>query len=214
MAQPLALFTAAETFPFGVALGLLVGIAVIEGIGAFLAASPSAWLEDLIPHKDIDADGIIDGPLGWLHVGKVPLLVLLILFLLGFALGGYVLQMFARGVLGGYVPALLAAAPAVLIGLSTVRGLGALIAHIVPKDESSAVSDQTLIGRAGIVMGATARAGLAAQVRIRDAHGRAHYLMVEPDVDGEEFPEGTAVLIVKKVGAIYRGIRNPHPDLL
>jgi hypothetical protein len=55
---------------------------------------------------------------------------------------------------------------------------------------------------------------MAGQVRIRDAFGRAHYLMVEPDLDDEQFPAGTAVLIVKKVGAIYRGIRNPHPDLL
>jgi len=210
----LSLFTAPETLPFGVALGLMVGIAVIEGIGAFVAASPSGWLEDLLPAKDLDADGIIDGPLGWLHCGKVPMLVLLILFLLGFAMGGYVLQLFARGMLGAFAPAWIMSIPAFLIGLSTVRGVGALIAHIVPKDETSAVSEQTLIGRAGIVTGGTAKHGLAGQVRVRDAYGRPHYLMVEPDLEGEEFPDGTAVLIVKKVGAIYRGIRNPHPDLL
>lgn len=214
MTQPFSLFTAVETLPFGVALGIIVGIAVIEGVGAFLATSPSAWLEELLPQKDLDADGIIDGPLGWLHVGKVPLLVLLILFLLGFALGGYILQLFARGLLGGYMPAWIASVPAFLIGLSTVRGLGALIAYIVPKDETSAVSDQTLIGRTGVVSGGVAKRGLAAQVRIRDAYGRAHYLMVEPDLDDDEFAEGTAVLIVKKAGAIYRAIRNPHADLL
>lgn len=214
MAQTFALFTAAETLPFGVALGILVGIAVVEGIGAFFAASPSAWLEDLLPDKDLDVDGVIDGPLGWLHVGKVPLLVLLILFLAGFGLSGYVLQLFARGIFGGYAPAWLASVPAVLFGLSTVRGLGALIARIVPKDETTALSEQTLIGRAGILVGGTARPGLAGQVRVRDAYGRAHYVMVEPDIEDEQFTEGTAVLIVKKVGATYRGIRNPHPDLL
>jgi len=214
MAQPFALFTAAETFPFGVALGLLVGIAIIEGIGAFLAVSPSAFLDNLLPDKDLNADGIIDGPLGWLHVGKVPVLVLFILFLLGFALGGYVLQILVRSAFDQFAPVWIAMLPATLIGLSTVRGLGALIAHIMPKDETSALSEQTLIGRAGIALGGTARQGFAGQVRVRDAYGRAHYLMVEPDVDGEEFPEGTAVLIVKKVGSTYRGIRNPHPDLL
>jgi Protein of unknown function (DUF1449) len=214
------LFTAPETLPFGVAFGVLIGLAIIEGIGAFAAASPSAWLEDLLPdHAGHDVhDGphgdVLDGTLGWLHVGKVPLLVLAVLFLLGFALGGYVLQVFARAVLGSFVPAWLASIPAVLIGLTTVRGLGALIAHIVPKDESSAISDQTLIGRAGVVTTGTARAGLAAQVRVRDAYGRAHYLMVEPDLPDEQFVEGTTVLLVKKTGAIWRGIRNPHPDLL
>jgi hypothetical protein len=210
----MSLFTAPETLPFGVAVGILLGLAVIEGIGAFAAASPSTWLEDLLPGQDLDGDGAFDGPLGWLHVGRVPLLVLLILFLLGFALGGYTLQMFAYGVFGGYGPAWLVALPALLLGLTTVRGLGALIAHIVPKDETSAVSEQTLIGRAGIVTAGTARRGLAAQMRVRDALGRAHYLMVEPDLDDDSFTEGAAVLIVKKTGAIYRGIRNPHPDLL
>jgi hypothetical protein len=208
------LFLAPENVPFGVAFGVLIGLAIVEGIGAFIAASPSALLENLLPDKDLDGDGIIDGPLGWLHVGKVPLLVVLILFLFGFSLCGYVVQVFARGILGNYLPTWIAVVPSFFMGLTTVRGLGALIAHIVPKDETSAVSDQTLIGRAGIVMGGTARFGLAAQVRVRDAHGRAHYLMVEPDMAEDEFPEGTAVLIVKKVGALYRAIRNPHPDLL
>ncbi|MFN8737611.1 MAG: hypothetical protein ACK50B_13775, partial [Betaproteobacteria bacterium] len=39
------LFTSPETLPFGVALAVLVGLAIVEGIGAFVAASPSAWLD-------------------------------------------------------------------------------------------------------------------------------------------------------------------------
>jgi hypothetical protein len=38
--------------------------------------------------------------------------------------------------------------------------------------------------------------------------------MVEPDSDGETFPSGTAVLLVRRIGARYRAIRNPHPELL
>lgn len=208
------LFTAPETLPFGVAIGILVGLAAVEGVGAFVAGSPSTWLEDMLPHVDADADGNIDGPLGWLHVGKVPLLVLLILFLIGFSFCGYVVQVLARVVTGGFVPAWMAVVPAFLMGLTTVRGLGALVAHIVPKDETSAVSEQSLIGRAGVVTTGLARRGMAAQTRVRDALGRAHYVMVEPDVNGEEFPEGTAVLLVSKSGAVFRGIRNPHPGLL
>jgi hypothetical protein len=208
------LFTAPETLPFGIALGVLVGVAIIEGLGVFIAASPSSWLDNLLADSDLDADGMIDGTLGWLHVGRVPFLVLLILFLLGFSLSGYLMQMFARGILGSFAPAWLVSVPAFLVGVTTVRGLGALLAHIIPKDETSAVSEQSLIGRAGIVMTGTARQGLAAQVRVRDVHGHSHYLMVEPDVPGEEFPEGSSILIVRKDGALYRGIRNPHPELL
>src|SRR5688572_20545369 len=117
------LFTAPETLPFGVAFGVLIGLAMLEGIGAFIAGSPSAWLEDLLPHHA--AHDVHDGPhagtsggtLGWLHVGKVPLLVLVVLFLLGFSLGGYILQIFARGIMGTFVSPWLAAIPAMLIRL-------------------------------------------------------------------------------------------------
>ncbi|MFN9805779.1 MAG: YqiJ family protein [Betaproteobacteria bacterium] len=214
MTGPFALFTASETVPFGAAFGVILGIAVLEGVGAFLAGSPSQWLEELLPVKDVDGNGIADGPLGWLHIGKVPLLVLIIIFLLGFALGGYAIQIVVKGVFGGYAPAILASVPAFLVGLSSVRGLGALLVHIIPRDETSSVSEETFTGRAGILMGAPASTGKAGQVRLRDAHGRSHYLMVEPDIEGEIFEEGAQVLIVKKIGAIYRGIRNPHPGLL
>ena len=206
------LFTAPETVPFGVALGLMIALAVVEGVGLFTAMSPSQWLENLVP--DIDAPDGVDGALGWLHLGKVPLLVLLILFLVGFALCGYAVQLIARGVLDAYLPAWLAAVPALLMGLATVRGLGALLAYIIPRDETSAVNEEALVGRAGVVTQGTARRGHAAEVKVRDHLGRSYYLRVEPDVEGDEFPEGTAVLVVKKIGAAYRGIHNPHPDLL
>jgi Protein of unknown function (DUF1449) len=52
------------------------------------------------------------------------------------------------------------------------------------------------------------------QARVRDSHDRVHYLMVEPDLEDQEFSEGDSVLIVSKVGAFYRCIANPHPTLM
>jgi hypothetical protein len=141
-------------------------------------------------------------------------LVLLLLFLAGYAMFGYGLQMVMKGLTGSYLPAWLAGVLAVPSGLATVRGLGAIVAHIVPRDETSIVSEQSLVGRAGVVTGGQARRGYAAQARVRDAHGRTHYLMLEPDIDDEIFEPGAQVLIVRKVGPFYRGIANPHPDLL
>ena len=91
---------------------------------------------------------------------------------------------------------------------------GALVARIMPKDESSAVSEDSLVGRAGVVIVGTARLGEPAQVRLRDTHGQTHYVMAEPDSQDETFPSGTAVLLVMRIGARYRAIRNPHPELL
>lgn len=206
------LFTTAETWPFGVAFALIVGIALLEGLGMLISLSPSNVLDALLPH--VDSDSGLDRTLGWLHIGKVPSLVLLVVFLAGYAVFGYSLQKVAHGLLGAYLPAWLAGLVAVAPGMATVRSLGALIAHIIPRDETSAVSEMSLIGRPGVVSAGSARRGLAAQARVRDAHQRTHYLMVEPDVDDEVFGEGAQILVVRKVGAFYRCIANPHPGLM
>lgn len=206
------LFTAPETWPFGVGFALIVGLALVEGLGMLVALSPSSAVDHWLP--DFHGDSALDQWLGWLHLGKVPALVLLLLFLTGYTVFGYSLQLVAQGLWGAYLPAWLAGTLAVPAGLATVRGLGALIAHIIPRDESSAISDQTLLGRVGVISGGVARRGLAAQARVRDSLGRPHYLMVEPDLEADVFEEGTQVLIVRKVGAFYRCIANPHPGLM
>lgn len=206
------LFTAPQTLPFGVAFALIIAVALIEGLGMLVSHSPSTFLDHLVP--PIDGDGGLDQMLGWLYIGRVPSLVLIVLFLAGYALFGYSLQAVTNGLFGHFLPAWLAGLLAVPPGMVTVRSLGALLAHIIPRDETSAVSEQTLIGRTGVISGGVARRGLAAQARVRDSHNRTHYLMVEPDVDDEVFEDGIEVLIVRKVGSFYRCIRNPYPSVL
>ncbi|MGE0386353.1 MAG: YqiJ family protein [Gammaproteobacteria bacterium] len=208
----MSLFTAPQNLPFGVGFSLIVAIALIEGLGMLVSLSPSNLLDDLLP--EIHGDSGLDRVLGWLHVGKVPALVLLLLFLCGYTIFGYSLQIVSKGLLGAYLPAAVAGVLAVPAGMATVRGLGALISHIIPKDETSIVSEKTLIGRVGVIVSGRARRGLAAQARVRDSLGRSHYLMVEPDVDDDIFDEGAQVLIVSKAGAFYRCIANPHPNLM
>lgn len=204
------IFLAPEAWPFAAALVLLVALSVLEGAGLLISHSPSSYLDSLLPDMP---DGV-DGPLGWLHLGQVPILVLLILFLAGFAISGYVIQSGAKALVGHLLPAWIASIPAALAGFSTVSGLGALLAKVMPKDESSAVSELTLLGRAGVIVRGVAKHDYAAEAKVRDLQGRAHYVMVECDIEGETFGEGENVLLVKKVGSRFRCIRNPHPDLL
>lgn len=208
----MSLFTTPENLPFGIAFALIIGIALIEGLGMMISMSPSNLLDDWLP--DSAGDGALDRVLGWLHLGRVPSLVLLVLFLAGYAVFGYSLQSACRGLIGHYLPAWAAGLVAVPAGLATVRGLGALVAYIIPRDESSAVSAQTLLGRVGVIYAGHARRGLAAQARVRDEHGYTHHLLVEPDLDDELLEEGSEVLLVRKSGASYRAIRNPHPSLV
>jgi Protein of unknown function (DUF1449) len=201
---------AQETWPFGAALALMLMLFVLEGAGLVFSVSPSNWFDSLLPEVP---DGV-DGPLGWLHLGKVPFLILLGIFLASFSLSGYVVQSFSKALLGGLLPAWLASAPALLAGFATVSGLGGLIARIMPSDESTAVSEFSLIGRAGVITQGVASKGNAAEAKVRDIHGRAHYVRVEPDLENDTFEQGSTVLLVKKIGACYMGIKNPHPELL
>ncbi len=202
--------TAPQSWPFGAALAIMVGLAVVEGAGLLFAVSPSHWLDNLIP----DLHSAADGPLGWLHLGKVPILVLLILLLAGFSVSGYAILALVQAVSGILLPAWLAAIPAFFAGVSTVNAVGGFLSRNLPGDHSSAVSAQSLIGRAGVVLRGTAKRGVAAEAKVRDVHGHTHYVMVVPDLPEQSFDEGADILLVKKMGVQFHCIANPHPELL
>ena len=73
----MSLFLAPQSWPFLLALMLLIALAVIEGLALLLGFSLSGWLDDLIPDPSAGGGGeFFDSWLGWLHVGKVPVLIL------------------------------------------------------------------------------------------------------------------------------------------
>lgn len=202
------LLLAPESVLFTAAIVLMLALTVLEGVGLLIGTGVSEWLEHVLPDTPE-----ADGPLAWLHLGKVPLMMLLILFLTSFGLLGLVMQALVQGATRHYLPGVAVAVPAFLGALSVVRVLGGLIARVMPRDESSAVSEEALVGRGAVITIGVARAGQPAQAKLRDQHGQTHYVMVEPDVDDDEFPAGTEVLLVKKLSAHYRCIRHPHPEL-
>ncbi|MBK8183595.1 MAG: DUF1449 family protein [Candidatus Competibacteraceae bacterium] len=86
------LFLAPESWPFTMAVMLLVAIAVVEGLALLVGMSLSGWIDHLIPDAAHGVEGLSDSWLGWLHVGKVPILVLLVVLLTAFALIGYIIN--------------------------------------------------------------------------------------------------------------------------
>ena len=51
--------------------------------------------------------------------------------------------------------------------------------------------------------------GKPAQARLKDEYGRSHYVMVEPETRGLELESGSNVLLVDRMGVIYRVIPSP-----
>lgn len=209
--------------PFVVAIGLMVLIGVLEGLALLLGLGLSEAAENLlVTHFAIDhVDGAANSAsaigqfLGWLHVGRVPLLVLLVLFLMGFAVIGLAGQSILGATIGYLLPAPIAAALVVPATLPFVRATGALVGRYFPHDETSAISELDFIGRVATVTGGEATLGNAAEARLVDESGQPHYLRIEPDEPGQRMVRGDAVLIVARAsGSLYRAIPNPRPDLL
>jgi len=233
--------------PFAVALGLMIAIALAEGVGTLMGLGLSSMIDSLLPEVDLpdvdlpevdapsfDADvsggalpgdieavganaspsaagqGVFSQILGWLCFGRVPALIILVLFLTGFGLAGYVLQSLVQSLSGWMLPGSVASAAAFAGALPFTRVTALGLSKIMPRDESDAVSRQTFIGKPALVVQGNAKAGLPAQARLRDTTGQSHYLLVEPDIESEVLEQGTEIIIVRQVGARFTAIRNTH----
>lgn len=162
--------------------------------------------------SDLDAHGHGHaGPtelLAWLHFGRVPFLIWLATFLAAFALFGFFVQTVTHALAGVYLPAWAGALVALAGTLPIVRGTVAVLARVLPGDETTAVSELTFVGREAVVTLGTARHGEPAQAKLRDEHGQTHYVMVEPGDPFETFVQGTPVLLVQKNGARFAAVRG------
>jgi hypothetical protein len=206
---------AAEAWPFVVATGLLLLITAAEGLALLVGVSVFHWLDHWLPDLSHAEHGPIDKGLGWLQVGRVPALALLVIFLAAFAMTGFALNMVAHRLLDLWVPVWLSIPIAAVAGLPIVRILGAGVARLVPSDESFAVTLDSLVGRVATVLGGTARNGYPAEAKVLNQHGQTLYVMVEPDTADAIFEAGASVLLVRQIaGTRFSGIANPRPDLL
>jgi len=223
-----------QNLPFTVSLGIMLGIGLLEIVTALAGFGASDMLDSVLPDMDIDADLDADisfdadadidadgsnlGEIGsasalsrlwgWVNVGGVPLLILIIIFLFGFGMTGLVIQSVAQKIIGTLLPGLAASALTFFPSLFFVRTGSRLISHIIPKDETDAVSESSFVGRVAVITVGTAKKGSPAQAKLKDQHGTTHYVMVEPDKDEDIFEAGSEVLIVTQTGAIFRVIRS------
>lgn len=198
-----------DNVPFVAALVLMLLIGLVEVIGL----GGGAALGDGLDGADGDVNVETPSLLSWLNVGRLPLLMLIVVFLFAFGMTGLVGQSVLLAAIGRTLPWFAASPLALVVALPVTRVFGRAVARILPKDETSAVSRDSLVGRVAVVVTGEARQGSAAEARVRDEHRQVHYVMVEPDNAGDVFPEGSSVLLVRRAGAKYFAIHNTSPSL-
>ena len=197
--------------PFSFALLLMLGLGAIEMIGLFFGLSSLSHS----PDTDIDADLNLDGAnqalsslLSWLHIGRAPLLILLIFFLLGFGLTGIVLQQLCISLLDTPLDRLLIAIPSLIMGLTHMNWGGRFVTKYLPKDETESISSDSFIGKTVTITVGEARVNSPAEAKFKDEFGYTHYMMVEPDDNSYYFKAGETALIIKQQGSIYHVVPN------
>lgn len=218
----LQLLLASENLLFSIALLLMLLIGVLEVVALIFGSSMTSSLDSLLPEADLtphtevgqlDADSALSRFFGWLRIGEVPLLMLLVVFLLSFGLLGLILQSLLQSTLGLMAPAWLAVPVVFVTSLPAVRLGGGMLQSLMPRDETTAVSSDSLLGRVAVITLGTAKHQYAAEARVKDQHGYQHYVQVEPDDALEMFEQGTEVLLLTRQGAIYKAIKNDNPHL-
>ena len=211
--------------PFTIAIMAMLVIMVAEFIGLMFGAAMSDLLDGALPDVDVDIDadgldasdsleaGFISQFFGWLSVGKVPVLMLLVIFLTAFGLIGLIGQSTLQNILGFYLPPLLMALPAFAGAIFATRYCGLGLARIMPKEETDAVSSDTFIGQVAEILRGEAKIDMPAEAKLKDVKGTTQYILVEPDEGGVVFRSGDTVLLVEKRGAVFRAIANTNSAL-
>ena len=187
-----------HNMPFAAALAIMLVLAIVQMIGV-------ADFGDADVDLDVDGEGMpdvgmFDGLLTLLGIGRIPLTIWLALFLLMFAGIGLSIQELATSLTGNPLYSWLAAVIAGVAALPVTGLFARPLGRILPKDHTTAVSTETLVGRRATISIGVARAGSPARARVKDVHGQTHRVMVEPHEATSELHEGDEVLLVRREG--------------
>lgn len=203
--------------PFLCALAFIISLGVLEILSLLIGASAFGHLDSSLgSHFDLaSGDNLLVQALSWLHIGKLPLLVMLVLLLGSFAIIGISGQYLMISLLQKPLPAGLMALIAFVLSLPTLHFIGRWLAPYLPKDESFAVSEDSFVGSMALVTQSAERPGMSAECKIVDTYGQSHYLLIEPENPDVIFTRGERVLIIAKItSARFLASKNPWPNLL
>lgn len=186
-----AFLLASDNIPFVSALILMLLIGTVQAIG--------------LGHDfdlDMDADADL---LGWLGLGRLPMLMLLAIFLACFGVIGLLGQRLFLDLAGAMLSPWIAIPGTLAVALPATGLTVRVLAPLLPRDHSTALPLDALVGHAAIIVTGRAAIGSPARARVTDHHGQDHYVMVEPDTDAV-LEEGETILLVRREAHLFRAI--------
>ncbi|RLZ11121.1 DUF1449 family protein [Acinetobacter sp. 2JN-4] len=210
----LELLTHPSNVIFSIALLLCLFIGVLEIILLLLGGS-SSFFEQFLPdslteinNADVSiehSNNVFTQLLEWLYLGKVPLLIWLIIFLTAYGLTGLIIQNIFFFLTEHYFSAWLIAPACLFLCMPIVRYSAAFVAKIIPKDETTAIHSDELIGLTAQIILGEAKPNSPAQAKVKDQFGQTHYVLVEPELD-IIFYQGQDVILTQRTKIGFQAI--------
>lgn len=205
------LLTQSGSLPFSVALGVVVLLAAMQfvGLGNLLGHDLDA---DVDVPAGVDHDLTIDaGLLSLIGLGRVPFMMWLMILLSVFGVLGLAGQHVLEVLTGAPWSAWLVGPVTGVLALPATGAIARPLGRLLPKDETTAIDISALIGREAEIVIGTASPGNPARAKVTDHFGQTHYVMLEPDNDGQRFVQSEKVLLVRRDGELFKAIaRGDH----
>jgi hypothetical protein len=198
---------APDVRPFAVAAAIMLALGGIELLTTLVGFS----IGDVFGQDaSVDANSHhgLDGLFLWINTGRLPLLILIILALGVFSIGGFLLQGIAHAV-GTALPVLIAAAAAAACSIPVIRSTSRGLARMIPRDETYAVSDADFVGKVAQVSVGPLDQGLPGRVRLKDVFGNWHTVAARASPDSQSLPVGASVLLVDRDAKSFIAISAP-----
>lgn len=142
---------------FSVSLCFMLFLGIFECLLLLIGFSTQSFLDQFIPeqiigsqHPDLEINAEQSGLLqflDWLYLGRIPVLIWLIIFLTVYALFGFIVQAIFYHFTQSYFPLWIIAPACLILCMPFIRLSAATISKILPKDETTAIKLEELIGR-------------------------------------------------------------------
>lgn len=143
-------------------------------------------------------DVSINGFMNWINAGHVPLLILIVAFLGGFAALGLTVKWIAHLIVPFQLPNLVVAPIVTVFTLPIVRNVSSIVGRLFPQDNTNAVSVDSLTGFYGSVVLGPATTDKPGQAKVRDDHGTVHYVRIVPEDQGA-IEQGADVVLLERL---------------
>jgi len=210
--------TLTENKFFSILLSIVFIMGSLEIILTLIGFGLSSVLDNLIPDFDMDIEADIETDnstfatiFSWLNKGRVPLLMIFLSFLTFFGLSGIIIQFILKSNFGFYIPSYLIIPIAFFISLPIVRYISVILAKIIPRDETSAVSRKLFVGNLATITLGKATYENPAEAKFKDDFGKTHYIMVKPTNETDIFSEGETVFIIgQENNSTFLVVKDPN----